>query len=67
MQLLPGDEMERLDSMLQDYPLAVILRGLQEIASENVAQCGDEIRAEDWRTATRALRNVAEYLDAFKI
>jgi hypothetical protein len=67
MLLLPPDEMERLDAMSQDYSLATILRGLQEIASENVKQSTDEIRAEEWRAAERALRNVAGYLDAFKL
>ena len=67
MQLLPPGEMERLDAMLQDHLLATILRGLQELASENARQSADEIRAEEWRAAERALRNVAGYLDAFKL
>lgn len=60
MQLLPPEEMERLDSMLADYPLSVILRGLQEVTLERVREADNEMRANCLRAAAQDIGKAAQ-------
>ena len=66
MQLLPPEEMERLDSMLADYPLSVILRGLQEVTFERVREADNEMRAYCLRAAAEDLGRSARYVVSFE-
>ena len=67
MQLLPPEEMERLDSMLADYPLSVILRGLQEVISERIREANTPMQANSLRSAAKWVGQAARSADWHKV